>query len=878
MKTNSTAKKITSIVFLAAIVATSAALSGTVFLRVQDGGAAGGKVIEVPDQGGLPPIPEGEKSYLAKGVSKIESKTDTVYFKYDTVSLDELKNTTKVSISGKTQYGEDIKLKDDQGAEVDAVEAKNITFYRADTNTEVTSDIVLDKDISQLDLIVRVNDSIKKQALDKDNHIIDTTEDMPIKDSVLSLKVNPVTDLVETININDSFSKKLYKMSEAVDNKLLLDLSALQVSIDKDYRTDNTQAGRKHIVGKPLSSDQYTIKINDRTLTKDEIANGYSLNRIGSYKIEISAKGEYGNDLTPVVDYIESYNDYYVLKDGTSQKSNIQAVNFEDGGVNSNTWSKPTARATLDITRNGSSSDIGNVVNPRAAKVEYTISDTYGTMTTNSANSTITLSDLDDNPIKKVQSKGDLNILVIPILNAENDFTGQPAEVIEKKEKALSLIQRTFFGSSSGVNYESLHSYYYKSSNKQLNIRGIMTDWIDVSKLAGSLGLPSSIEGYSDTNAVDKVIKSVVQYIQEKTSYKTQTGSSDWSDFCKIDSNKFDAIYFVNSHSVTTSPTDPFKSKVGYLNDTSTYKQVGNYVWTSMDYLNGKSKSLYDNSLDNKQSVDSLGDAHDLIYLTGRLMGLSDYVTKTAHSFEAPLGRADMMDSYVGDLNAYAKMQLGWVTPYLINGTVPNVELSFPDIPDGNGAITSETKGYPVLVFPVKGKSYTETINAGSTTRKFNLFGEYLLAELYTDTGLNSQGYDITNTENIKQTGFKLYHVDSRLFTKNGSTNDYELVEDVATAVTSGKKLYRLISNDRSTTSYQQVTNPYKNFEEIRLINFNGKKLDKENCATNGSLLRTKFDKKDEFIKNNIMPQFNDSRFNGGQEIDFKIDVKSLTK
>jgi len=60
-------------------------------------------------------------------------------------------------------------------------------------------------------------------------------------------------------------------------------------------------------------------------------------------------------------------------------------------------------------------------------------------------------------------------------------------------------------------------------------------------------------------------------------------------------------------------------------------------------------------------------DAHMLVHETGHMLGLEDYYSYSG--LENPCGGVDMMDLNVGDHDAYSKMVLGWVNPYVVDGS-----------------------------------------------------------------------------------------------------------------------------------------------------------------------------------------------------------------
>ncbi|MCX5775860.1 MAG: hypothetical protein NTV44_05865 [Firmicutes bacterium] len=70
-------------------------------------------------------------------------------------------------------------------------------------------------------------------------------------------------------------------------------------------------------------------------------------------------------------------------------------------------------------------------------------------------------------------SKGDVHILVIPVTFTDYSCSTLPGGC----EGIKAQIQTTLFGAAEDTGWESLTSYYEKSSYGQLHISGFVTDW-----------------------------------------------------------------------------------------------------------------------------------------------------------------------------------------------------------------------------------------------------------------------------------------------------------------------------------------------------------------------------------------------------------------
>ena len=86
-------------------------------------------------------------------------------------------------------------------------------------------------------------------------------------------------------------------------------------------------------------------------------------------------------------------------------------------------------------------------------------------------------------------SRGEPNLLVIPV--NFNDYTCN--DIDGGCSKARQDIEKAFFAKSEYTDWESVSSYYYKSSYGQLSIKGKVSDWFnlnyDVSDIESLRGL-----------------------------------------------------------------------------------------------------------------------------------------------------------------------------------------------------------------------------------------------------------------------------------------------------------------------------------------------------------------------------------------------------
>lgn len=119
-------------------------------------------------------------------------------------------------------------------------------------------------------------------------------------------------------------------------------------------------------------------------------------------------------------------------------------------------------------------------------------------------------------------SKGEQNLLVIPV-----EFSDFPAESLvpsvadatEAKAQAKQFIQDAFFGATEDTGWESLKSYYYKSSYGQLTLNGFVTDWFMLDKSVTELleywkDVPVSAGGNGGYNSTWYILREAVNGIR----------------------------------------------------------------------------------------------------------------------------------------------------------------------------------------------------------------------------------------------------------------------------------------------------------------------------------------------------------------------------
>ncbi len=390
-------------------------------------------------------------------------------------------------------------------------------------------------------------------------------------------------------------------------------------------------------------------------------------------------------------------------------------------------------------------------------------------------------------------SIGDVPVLVIPFY-----FNNSKSHELFTDEN-LSIIEKCFFGNSDDLYYESLRSFYYKSSYGLLNFYGQVAPpfnpQIDGSKSYkinfGSDGLPVLTD-----NDLAPMLKDAVSYVKKS--------GFDLRDFDSNGDGYIDALWFVSFNPISPLANN---SHAGWphtnnlLNTTPNVSEpvVNMFAWTPIGTLNDDFYKAQKTTSAGTTGQNSTGDAHSIIHETGHLLGLSDYYSVTASSdapyvFQtkgnshvanyAPLGGLDFMDKNFLDHNPYSKLLLGWTKPYLVYG---------------KSTITLKPSLYKnqVVVIPYDSLDYSSSYYKNSRGEtKFIPYDEYLVIDFFTpesnypysssiNDNLNTKGYDVYSTQNFTNTGVRIYHVDKRGLVY--SNNEYVVPSDPVHLISLGE-------------------------------------------------------------------------------------------
>ena len=318
---------------------------------------------------------------------------------------------------------------------------------------------------------------------------------------------------------------------------------------------------------------------------------------------------------------------------------------------------------------------------------------------------------------------GQVNLLVVPV-------------IIEGYEENATVemrnnIQKMMFGKSEDTSWESVASFYDKSSYGRLTFTGEVMPWFPSGYSASEM---NNLEARGQ-DSVSLLLEDAVDWLrQEQTAV-------DLTDYDNDQDGHLDAVWMI--YSAPSQISYVFWAFVNWNYRNLNNKNIANptpftHAWASFDFM--------------YEGYGTSGiDAHTYIHETGHLLGLDDYYDYDGKT--SPMGMIDMMDYNIIDHNGYSKFALGWTNPYIVTGDA--------DI----NLLPASSSGQSILL--------TADWNG-------NPFDEYLFLELYTPDGLNEKdalnSYPANGKRGFTIPGIRMYHADARLF--DSETNTY--VDDLS--------------------------------------------------------------------------------------------------
>ena len=370
------------------------------------------------------------------------------------------------------------------------------------------------------------------------------------------------------------------------------------------------------------------------------------------------------------------------------------------------------------------------------------------------------------------RSYGNVKLLVIPV-----KIRGYESVATQTN---IDRLNNAFFGNTEDTGWESVSSFYKKSSYGALNFSGVVADqWYDCGYTTNqltSLTAPAGTQNASSYDPTWTILEGAVSW------YK-QTYHDNCTQFDIDHDGLIDGVWLVygcpnqkNGSGLNERLFWAYNYKDYSVTNRIQSNPVGySYCWASYDFMDAGG---YGSGV--KQV-----DAHTYIHETGHLMGLEDYYVASREPGEenyGPMGGLDMMDYNILDHNAWSKYSYGWIKPYVVDDSCEIV------------LKPSATSGQAIIL---------------PTTGGFNgsAFDEFIMMEFYTPDLLNYQdsfvGY-ASYPHGFVENGVRIYHVDARIATKstlapNGRyDDDFDAETESALVVASNSSAY----NRKNASNY----------------------------------------------------------------------------
>lgn len=338
---------------------------------------------------------------------------------------------------------------------------------------------------------------------------------------------------------------------------------------------------------------------------------------------------------------------------------------------------------------------------------------------------------VDDRPYLNMSGLGEQKLLVIPISFSDSN----PSELNSKRVK----IQNAFFGKESTTSYESVASFYNKSSYGHLKLKGTVSEWFNLDMTPAELKANIHPSAFGSRYVASKAVEWYQENYDDLASFDTDEDGFIDGLFLIYDTDYKEPDDLFWAYTDRMRKNESFLSVSGqwqYLN-TGDFA-VNGYSWASIDFSDHRGNNA---------------DSHVYSHETGHLFGLLDYYSNYKYQ---PVGYMDMMDSNIGDHTGWSKMILDWITPYVLKG---------------QGEIS---------IKPFQNKGELILLPAGEWNG--TPYDEFLLLEFYTPTGLNKYDTNLRfeyidaagknkNGSLFTEPGLKVYHVDARLGYFNNKIN-----------------------------------------------------------------------------------------------------------
>ena len=335
---------------------------------------------------------------------------------------------------------------------------------------------------------------------------------------------------------------------------------------------------------------------------------------------------------------------------------------------------------------------------------------------------------------------GNAKVLVIPVDIGDNPAT----------ESMRNTIKKAFFGTSSDTGWESLKTYYEKSSYGKLTISGEVTPWYTAKQ---------SQNYYATYSDEDDYIYGSTLLMEEALEYYKNT--YNYSDFDSNNDGYIDAVYMIYNVPIGGSGSEAQEETYwaytywDWCADDRNYQSTKGYAYVFMGYDFFDEKPYYTNKTLNIN-------CETVIHETGHLFNLEDYYdydSSDSYNNDGGYCYADMMDANFGDHGPFSKILLNWTDPTVI----------------------TESGIYQLPKFTTEGTTFVISANG-----KFDsIYDEYYIIDFYSLDGLNALQVPSFLGTNKEYAGVRVSLVNAKLtyedgyyyYAYNNTDSKYKLIQ-----------------------------------------------------------------------------------------------------
>ncbi len=309
-------------------------------------------------------------------------------------------------------------------------------------------------------------------------------------------------------------------------------------------------------------------------------------------------------------------------------------------------------------------------------------------------------------------SQGEMKTLIIPIT-----LSGDNCE--EWTDTHLTEVNDFFFESSSRMSFKN---YFETASFNKLHVSGMVADpYVETDEELTT----NNIQEDNSYQKLFTVINNAVSYTIE------HNPDIDWGEYDADNNGTFDNIHLCTNWNSAKAGSD----------GTNVWNTP---LWPHQWEIGGS--GTHEAPKVDAYSIDAIDHFHDAItaiHEQGHIFGLSDYYDYQ-YSGADYIGYADMQSMNMFDWNSFSKLSVGWVSPYVIDGSSDSVTVSM---------LPASLNGDCLL------------IPADYSTWNGSAFDEYFLLELFAPCQNNYVDWSTWSDQynDLGKFGVRLYHVDSRL-------------------------------------------------------------------------------------------------------------------